>query len=90
MPGISDTHNEDALIIRVGPECYEYGDPYTWCCNVEDEGDGCCLVYGATRAPTSLEKRWTVEIAKQAGFTWVRWERMRDGRTHLTRYFKVR
>ena len=90
MPGIIEKHPATSWLIRVGPECYTYGDPYTWCCNVKDEGDGRCLVYGVVASPTKQEILWTMEVATELGFSKLRWSRIKNGSERLTEYFKIK
>ena len=90
MPGILNKHPENSWLIRVGPECHEYGDPYTWCCNIKDEGDGKCLVYGVVVSPTRNQAKWTLEVANSLGFRLIRWSRIKNGKEHITEYFRLR
>ena len=90
MPGFTDNHSERSWLIRVGPKCNKYGDPYTWCCNVKDEGDGRGLVYGVVASPTKQEILWTMEVATELGFSKLRWSRIKNGSERLTEYFKIK
>lgn len=90
MIGFHEKHPSGSYLVRVGPECYKHGDPYTWCCNVVDEGEERCFVYGTERAPSNEERQWALKVAHDLGFRWIRWERRKGKRgKHTTQYFEI-
>lgn len=89
MSGFDQYHPYKSGIIRVGPECYQYGDPWTWCVNYKDEGNGCVFLYGAVRMPSGDEQGWLIDVLLDMGFQLCRWERIKGNLSRTTRYFKV-
>ncbi len=89
MSGFTQVHPLISGIIRVGPECFGWGDPWTWCVNYKDEGNGCVFLYGAVKMPSGDEMKWLIEVLFEMGFEYARWERIKGGFARTTRYFKV-
>lgn len=89
MNGFYERHPTNSYIIRVGKNCKEYGNPYSFCCNVEDKGHGIAYIYGINKLPTKEEIKCLKEIGRKMGFKRFYWEREKKEEKHKTQYFNL-
>lgn len=64
----------NAYVLRVHPSG-GYGDPYTWACTVEIDGDTATLK-GVSRIPKISEARTIGPLLRSMGIARVTWERV--------------
>lgn len=65
-------------LIRIWGPGFSYGDPYCWCATVTKD-DETLHISGVLRAPNSKERKAIQEAAIKDGFSWIAWERMKNG-----------
>lgn len=82
----------DALILRIHPEGGALGDPWSWSCVVirDPENPDIAIIKAAPRAATREEREAIKRALVPLGYRGVRWERIKNGKSHWTTIFRSR
>jgi hypothetical protein len=71
---------DGSYIMRVGPEGWEYGDPYELFVVVVDLGEGSCEVRGCDKPISPSQLKAMAKCAREHGFTAAVFDRIKNGK----------
>lgn len=85
-------HVNDALVVRVHPNGGTLGDEWIWSCVVvrDPQHPDIAIIKAAPRAATREEREAINRALVPLGYRGVRWERIKNGKSHWTTIFRPR
>jgi len=71
---------DGSYLMRVGPDGWQFGDPYELFVVVVDRGQGCCEVRGCDKTILPGHLKAMAKCARKHGFTAAVFDRIKNGK----------